>query len=98
MAKELHLSVSRFAVLYAEFFGASPVQELIRARLDKACWLLMSANLSVADIARESGFENIHYFSRLFHRRVGCTPRDYSRRRPVPGQPFGWSAAGKVPR
>lgn len=81
MAKELQLSVSRFAVLYHEFFGASPAQELIKLRLDKACWLLTSTNMRVTDIAYESGFNNIHYFSRLFRRRLGCTPRDYSRRR-----------------
>jgi AraC-like DNA-binding protein len=80
MAKEMQLSVSRFAVLYHEFFGVSPAQELIKLRLDKAGWLLMSTNMRVADIAYESGFRNIHYFSRLFRRRLGCTPRDYSRR------------------
>ena len=81
MAKEMQLSVSRFAVLYHEFFGVSPAQELIKLRLDKACWLLLSTNMRVADIAYESGFNNIHYFSRLFRRRLGCTPREYSRRR-----------------
>jgi AraC-like DNA-binding protein len=80
MAGEVHLSVSRFSDLYREYFGISPIQELIKARLDRACWLLMSSTMSVADVARESGFENIYYFSRLFHRRLGCAPRDYGRK------------------
>jgi AraC-like DNA-binding protein len=80
MAGEVHLSASRFAVLYREFFGISPAQELIRARLDKAAWLLMSTSLSVADVAEESGFNNLPYFSRLFRRRMGCPPREYGRR------------------
>jgi AraC-like DNA-binding protein len=80
MAKEVHLSPSRFAVLYREFFGTTPAQELIQARLDKATWLLMSTSMSVAAVAEDCGFNSLPYFSRLFRRRVGCTPREHGRR------------------
>jgi AraC-like DNA-binding protein len=80
MAKEVRLSVSRFSVLHQRFFGLSPAQELMKVRLDRACWLLTNSTLSITDVAYKSGFTNTYYFSRLFHRKLGCPPRDYCRR------------------
>jgi AraC-like DNA-binding protein len=80
MAATVHLSESRFAALFTSFFAVSPTEDLIRARIDKARWLLTNTKLAVKQVATQSGFSNLHYFSRLFHRRVGCAPRDYQRR------------------
>ena len=80
MATQVHLSESRFATLFTGFFNVSPTEDLIRARIDKARWLLTNTSLAVKQVAAQSGFPNLHYFSRLFHRRVGCAPRDYYRR------------------
>ena len=80
MATQVHLSESRFATLFTGFFNVSPTEDLIRARIDKARWLLTNTSLAVKQVAGQSGFPNLHYFSRLFHRRVGCAPRDYYRR------------------
>ncbi len=77
MARKTHLSGARFAVLYKEFFAVSPLEDLLRARLAHARWLLTNANMPVKDAAHQSGFENIYYFSRIFRRRVGCPPREY---------------------
>ena len=40
-------------------------------------WLLSSGTVPVKQAAAESGFTDIHYFSRCFRSRVGCAPRDY---------------------
>lgn len=80
MARETMLSASRFAVLYKDFFGVSPVINLLQARLSKASWLLTNTTLAIKDVAFQSGFENIYYFSRIFHRQIGCAPRDYYRK------------------
>ena len=80
MAELAHVSASRFAVLYKRLFGVSPVEDLIDARLARARALLTNAGLSVGEVAAQTGFTSLCYFSRLFHRRVGLTPRDYHRR------------------
>ena len=80
MAAQVHLSESRFATLFTNFFSVSPTEDLIRARIDKARLLLNNTTLAVKQVAVQSGFANLHYFSRLFHRRVGCAPREYQRR------------------
>lgn len=80
MARLANLSVSRFGVLYRTLFGVSPVEDLIDARLARARALLANAALSVGEAAAAAGFTNVCYFSRLFRRRVGSTPREYYRR------------------
>jgi AraC-like DNA-binding protein len=80
MAEQVHLSDSRFAALFTSYFSVSPTEDLIRARIEKARWLLNNTALAVKQVAAQSGFTNLHYFSRLFHRRVGCAPRDYQHR------------------
>jgi AraC-like DNA-binding protein len=80
MAQLTHLSPSRFAVLYQRLFGLSPIDDLIETRLARARILLANATMSVSEAAAQTGFRSIYYFSRLFHRRVGCAPRDYYRR------------------
>jgi AraC-like DNA-binding protein len=77
MAETAHLSESRFLALYREFFGISPIEDLIEARLEYAKWLLNNSQATVSEVAYRSGFNNIYYFSRLFHKRVGCPPSEY---------------------
>lgn len=80
MAAEVHLSRTRFSVVYREFFGVSPREDLIRERLRRACWLLSRGAHTVAETAAQCGFESVCHFSRMFHKRVGCAPRDYQGR------------------
>ena len=80
MAQLAHLSPSRFAVLYKKLFGLSPIDDLLEGRVATARVLLTNAAVSVGEAAAQTGFRSIYYFSRLFHRRVGCAPRDYYRR------------------
>ena len=58
--------------------GTSFVQELNATRLDRASDLLAdprAARLSVAEIAWRCGFLDAGYFTRLFRKRFGITPR-----------------------
>ena len=48
--------------------------------LERAKWLLSSSTAKIAQIAELSGFASIYHFSRLFRRKVGCTPTAYARR------------------
>lgn len=74
MAETAHLSSSRFSTLYRRFFGTSPMDDLITARLERACWLLQGGNATVGEVAAACGFHSIYHFSRLFKARFGCPP------------------------
>ncbi|MBD3239851.1 MAG: AraC family transcriptional regulator [Chitinivibrionales bacterium] len=79
MAAMANVSPSRFSVLYRKFYGVSPLEDLLRERITFARQLLSNASVSISWVAEACGFSSLHYFSRLFHRRVGCAPRDYYR-------------------
>jgi AraC-like DNA-binding protein len=77
MARLAGLSVSRFRALYHSCHGASPQEELIAARLERACALLTHSPALVSEVAASCGFSDPHYFSRLFSRRIGVAPSAY---------------------
>jgi transcriptional regulator GlxA family with amidase domain len=62
----------------------SPHQYLLELRIVRARSLLTEAEFSVKEIATQTGFEDEHYFSRLFRQKLHFTPsqwRNRSRRR-----------------
>jgi len=75
-----------FAMIYTKQFGASPVNDLLNARLKHAEVLLSYLPMTVAHIAMACGFASTEHFTRLFHKRMGFAPgqvRKY-RKRQVP--------------
>jgi len=80
MAALLNLSRSRFSSIFTSFMGESPRDYLINARLRHAIILLTNSSLNVAEAADQSGFQSAYYFSRIFHKRIGCPPSQYNDR------------------
>lgn len=72
-----YLSVSRYAVLFHQLTGRSPQQYLIELRLSNARQLLRETDLSVGDVAERVGYDDALYFSRLFKRYTGLSPRAF---------------------
>lgn len=81
LAAKIHLSRSRFTVLYAKIFGIPPMEDLLAARLQNAQRMLSNAELTVEAIAARCGFNSAAHFHRMFRRKIGCTPREYVRTR-----------------
>lgn len=61
-------------------FGCSPIEYLMRYRLEQAKLLLLQTDLPIARIAEDVGFHQPSYFSASFVKYEGLTPRDYRRR------------------
>lgn len=57
--------------------GCTPVQYITRRRLAHAQTLLASTGQTVRHIAEQCGYTNYSYFTSLFRRTVGITPREY---------------------
>lgn len=73
------LSVSSFFRKFKHYTGVTPLQYLINIRLSNAKKLLETTDHSVSEIASLTGYDNALYFSRLFHRHIGMSPREYKR-------------------
>lgn len=76
-ADSVGISVSRFEHLYRSYFGLTFVQDLIRARIRRACVLLRTTDWTVSKIAAEVGYESEAHFYRQFKREMGQTPSEY---------------------
>ena len=66
--------------LFRQQFGQSPLEYLTGLRIRFAKRLLREngrMHYSVTQIAAMSGFSDVCYFSRLFRKQVGLSPRDY---------------------
>ena len=77
LARYLHTSPRNFTRLFTKFTSCSPIEYLLRARLQYAAELLVSSDLSCNMIALRSGFRDSNYFSRCFSARYGLSPREY---------------------
>lgn len=77
LAREVALSPSRFAHLFAEETGRTPMQALRDVRLRHAATLLEATNLAVGQVATACGFVSAFHFSRVFRARFGSSPRAY---------------------
>lgn len=79
LARYLHTSPRNFTRLFTRFTSCSPIEYLLRARLQYAAKLLVTTDLSCNTIALRSGFRDSNYFSRRFSTRYGLSPREYRR-------------------
>ena len=73
-ARLLHVTPKTLGRIVREHLGTTPT-ELIRGRiLTHAKWQLLHTLRPVKEIAREVGFTDELYFSRLFKKATGCSP------------------------
>lgn len=77
MAKEVHLSQSRFFDLYRLYYGKSPVDDLISAKIDAAKTALAFSTEPIAALAERLGYRHLCHFIRQFRQRTGTTPAAY---------------------
>jgi AraC family transcriptional regulator len=66
-----------FGNLFKRSTGLSPYQYVIQQRLDRAKELLKDRDLSIVDIAVQTGFANQSHLTRLFSKHLAITPRQY---------------------
>lgn len=81
VAETSGLSRYHFIREYKRQTGQTPMQAFQHLKISRACYLLDITDLGVADIARDLGYEDPYYFSRLFKKVMGVPPRTYRRER-----------------
>ncbi len=74
-----NLSVSRFRTVFKNHTGESPLEFIITLRINTACHYLKNSSMSVEEISNIVGYTNPFYFSRLFKRKIGKSPKQYSK-------------------
>jgi AraC family transcriptional activator of pobA len=77
LASKLYINPDYLRHIFKQSLGESPLNYLIRKRLDAACELLNFTDLPVGEVAKRIGLDNVYYFSRIFRKRLGLTPSEY---------------------
>jgi len=78
LARRANLSPSHFTRVFQAFTGTTPVQYLIRRRIDEADRLLRKGGLSVTQVALRVGFTNFSHFSKTFRAHRGVAPSEFA--------------------
>jgi AraC-like DNA-binding protein len=77
LARELGVSYSSFRRIFKQHTGLPPAQYHLQLRLLKAENLLRSTVMPIGEVAEQTGFESIYYFSRIFKKKNGVAPSEF---------------------
>lgn len=77
IASAVGLSPGYLSRLFCRQSGGTLVNYISGCRIERAKELLKYSNEKIYEIARQVGYENPHYFSRIFKKHTGLTPYEY---------------------
>ncbi len=78
LASRCNLSMYRFIHKFKDATGMTPIEYLTKIRIDEARYLLSNSLLNISEIAEIVGYEDPLYFSRVFKKIMGVSPRHYN--------------------
>jgi len=76
-AKSVNLSPAHFSSIFSQETGKTFTEFLTEVRLEKAKELLLCSAKRSSEIAYEVGYRDPHYFSYVFKKLEGCSPREF---------------------
>jgi AraC-like DNA-binding protein len=92
LAADAGYSLGQFIRVFAAAYGETPGRYLTRRRVERACELLRSVNLTVTEVCMVVGFSSLGTFSRRFADIMARSPSAYRREAerlggpaPIPG-------------
>lgn len=77
LAQAANLSKFHFVRKFKQLTGHAPIQHFIHLKMQHACQLLDGTQEPIKRIANHVGYNDPHYFSRLFKRVIGVSPQQY---------------------
>ena len=80
VAKYVGLSSAHFSTVFSQTLGRSFINYLTAMRIERAKELLTTTSLKLSTIAMEIGYNEPNYFSHVFRKVEGITPKEYRNR------------------
>ena len=77
LANQFFLDKSYLCKIYKEQYGVSLNRYISEKRITEAKRLLRFSNMTMEQIGDKVGYEDGNYFSRVFKKLEGCSPREY---------------------
>jgi AraC-like DNA-binding protein len=79
-AAYVFLSQGYFTRAFRDDTGISPMNYLMKKRIEKACKLLQNNEIKVSAISLQSGFSSPQRFNVAFRKQMGMTPMEYRKK------------------
>lgn len=77
LADELGLSKSYLNATFKKYTDKAPIDFFINLKMQEACKLLKATDRYIVEISQELGYEDPYYFSRIFKKVIGVSPKEY---------------------
>lgn len=79
-AAHVRMSPSHLSKVFAQETGETFIEYVMQMRIRKAMELLLATNDKTYEVAFKVGYNDAHYFSNVFRKATGMTPRDFRKR------------------
>ena len=79
LAEEFHLNPQYISQLFKTEIGVGFLAYLTSIRMERAKKLLLTTNLSIAEVSEQSGYADYRVFTKVFKKSEGITPSQYRR-------------------
>ena len=79
VADELQVGYAWLRRNFRHHTGLALHQYHLQLRLNRATHLLSGTTVAIKAVAEQTGFEDAHYFSRIFKKKTGCNPEAWRR-------------------
>ena len=80
VAERIGMSRSYFSTKFKEMTSETFHQYVIRRKMQTAAERIAEGSRSITQIASELGYDNFHYFARVFAKENGCPPAEYRKK------------------
>lgn len=74
LAAFCHMSNSQFHLRFRQLKGVTPHQYIVQQRTEQAIWLLRNSNLTIAQIAADTGFTNQSALNHVIKAKLNTSP------------------------
>ncbi|MGI6463017.1 MAG: response regulator transcription factor [Candidatus Scatomorpha sp.] len=81
IAKHLFTNRKYLSALMKRETGKSAIKYITHVKMERARNLLMDSDMNIGELAELLGFENADYFSKVFRKSAGVSPREFRRQR-----------------
>lgn len=77
LAEKIQKNASTLSATFSKEVGSSITNYIHQKRIQKAIFYFNTTKMSVSEVALAVGIQDFAYFSKLFRKQVGCSPREY---------------------
>ena len=77
VSEEFDLSKSYLNAIFQKYTQHAPMDFYINLKMKEACKLFRSTDMYIYEVAQRLGYKDQYYFSRIFKKVVGISPKEY---------------------